>query len=179
MFFQVGETRLLANDRLEPSPGLPDVGRLEDVTEFPLSVIFWRGSEETLSRHRNPLFDRQLGVTPRKSVVMDALHAIFLGVLLVFCRVAIWALIECGAYGHCGTRHEGLVASVLVLRSALMSFYPRHEKENQEALTRVADLTLSMLGTPSNHTLKTKGAETWGVVFFINFRTSAETSNVT
>ena len=165
---QINGRQLRRNDRLEPSRAFPDVGKLDCVDSFPLEIVFWRPSQETLTRHRNPLFDREIGITPKQSLVADLLHTFFLGILLVWCRTVIWALIEHGAYGHIGDSHERLVASVLVLRSSLMRFYPVHEKNCQETLTRVADLTVKMLGEPSDRKLKTKGAETWGIALFLN-----------
>ena len=140
----------------------------EEIAEFPTSVVFWRPANETLTRHRNPVFDQhELGVTPSKSVVVELLHAVFLGVLLVWCRVAIWALIQSGAYGQALMTRESLLASILVLRNKLMQFYPRYEKGHQETLTPVVDLTPSMLGAANNPVLKTKGAETWGIALFL------------
>ena len=164
----VNGVNLRSNDRLEPSKQLPDVGGLDGITNFPLEVIFWRSSDSTLSRHRNPIFDPELGVTPKKSLVVDVLHAVFLGILLCWCRIAIWSLILCGAYGHSGANHEHIVAAVMVIRSHLMRFYKTYERENPgETLTRLADLTPSMLGTSSDQQLKTKGGETWGFALFI------------
>ena len=120
-----------------------------------------------MARHRNPLFSRELGVTPSRSLVVELLHAVFRGVLLIWCRVAVWALIVGGVCGHSGGGGENIIAVVLVLRSRLMQFYPQQEKLNQEVLTRVADLTPSMLGSVNNPTLKTKGAEKWGLVLFL------------
>ena len=159
--------QLRAGDRLEPCPSLPDIGALEHVTEYPLDIIFWRRDNESVARHRNPLFSRELGVTPSRSLVVELLHAVFLGVLLIWCRVAVWALIVGGVYGHSGGGGENIIAVMLVLRSRLMQFYPQHERLNQEVLTRVADLTPSMLGSVNNPTLKTKGAETWGLALFL------------
>ena len=44
----VPQYALRAGDRLEPSIGMPDIGRLEEVTTFPLQLVCWRRSEETL-----------------------------------------------------------------------------------------------------------------------------------
>ena len=159
--------QLLVNDRLEPSLGLPDIGALEHRTEFPFQIIFWRTSEESLARHRNPVFEPELGITPARSVVVDVLHAVFLGILLVWCRCAVWTLLLNGAYGHAGENHEHLTISILVLRSNLMEWYPAYEKRAKEKLTRVADLTPSMLGKPGEQVLKTKAAETWGLTLFL------------
>jgi hypothetical protein len=158
---------LRANDRLEPSPRLLDIGALDHLDNFPLDIVFWRPSNETLTRHRNPLFSALLGVTPRRSLVVDVLHAINLGVLLIWCRKALWHMILSGAYGSSGTGHENIIAAVLVLRNNLMKFYSAYDRANPgSTLTRVADLTPSMLGEHSDQKLKTKGAETWGVALF-------------
>ena len=164
---QIHGVQLLANDRLEPSPVLPDVGSLEQLTDFPKTITFWRPSAETLARHRNPVFDPEIGMTPRRSIVVDLLHALYLGILLVYARLVLWKLIVHGAYGHTGTNHEHLSVAMVVLRSALMTWYPVHEKKTGEVLTRVADLTAGMLGEPGDPKLKTKGAETWGIVLFV------------
>ena len=145
---------------------MPDIGAIEHASDFPLDIVFWRPADETLTRHRNPMFSRELGVTPSRSVVVDLLHAVYLGILLVWSRVTIWALISAGAYGDANTR-EGIFAAVLVLRSRLMRFYPVYERAHQETLTRVADFTPTMIGSADNPQLKTKGAETWGVALFL------------
>ena len=164
----VNGVSLKANDRAEPSRQLIDVGALDNVATYPLEITFWRPSQETLTRRRNPIFDPELGVTPKRCLVADVLHAVFLGILLIWCRVSIWSLILGGAYGYSGVNHEHIVAAILVVRSSLMRFYTAYERENPgEILTRLADLTPSMLGKPSEQTLKTKGAETWGFALFV------------
>ena len=55
---------LLAGDRVEPSPQLPNVALLEEVVT-PAEVVFWRPSMETMARHRNPLLDLTIGITTR------------------------------------------------------------------------------------------------------------------
>ena len=52
---------LLVGDRLEPSLELTDVSAFEMVTPG-TSITFWRTANETRSRHRNPVFDRVLGI---------------------------------------------------------------------------------------------------------------------
>ena len=47
---------LLRGDRLEPFDGLPDADLFDSVTSFPVLVLLWRTTLETLARHRNPLF---------------------------------------------------------------------------------------------------------------------------
>ena len=55
---KVNNVSLRSGDRLEQN--LPDIGLLEDL-ELPSEIIFWRCSRETLTRHRNPIFDLGLG----------------------------------------------------------------------------------------------------------------------
>ena len=119
----VNGTQLLANDRLEPSLNLPDIGELENAQYFPIDIIFWRTSEESLARHRNPVFEPELGITPARSVVVDVLHAVFLGILLVWCRCAVWTLLLNGAYGHARENHEYLTIDQNILYYLLI--FPR------------------------------------------------------
>eukprot|EP00969_Alexandrium_andersonii_P224936 9934233-Alexandrium_andersonii.AAC.1 len=48
-----------------------------------------------------------------------------------------------------------------------MDFYAKHKQSGGAELTQVADLTVNMLGSTDSRVLKTKGAETWGVLLFI------------
>ena len=56
----INGVELKLDDRLEPCDQLHDVGALIDVDRFPLTITFWRTSREDMTRHRNPLFDREL-----------------------------------------------------------------------------------------------------------------------
>ena len=56
---------LEAGDRLEPGPGLRDIGDgFDQLTVFPATITFWRVGSETLARHRNPIFDEALHEWP-------------------------------------------------------------------------------------------------------------------
>ena len=69
-------------DRLEPSMGLMDVGKFEDISVFPKVVTFWRQSGSKRTYHRNPLLDDQLG-TSLSIFGIDSLHTVhFLSVLV-------------------------------------------------------------------------------------------------
>ena len=54
---------LRADDRLEPSAGLPDIGSFGQAG-VPLEVVFWRREAESLSRHRNPRLLASPGLAP-------------------------------------------------------------------------------------------------------------------
>ena len=154
---------LLANDRLEPCPTLQDAHALADAP-VPVAVVFWRVSNETLTRHRNPLFCDEIGLSPKRSLTVDMLHANNLGVMNIWCRVVLWFLLLSGIYGAVGTAEENMLAAVLALRYDLMQFYKDNKALN---LTAVSDLTVKMLGTSNDRKCKTKGAETWGVMLFL------------
>ncbi len=53
---------LRRSDRLEPTPGLVDVGLIEQL-ELQTQVCFWRKTSETRTRHRNPLVNPHIGIT--------------------------------------------------------------------------------------------------------------------
>ena len=80
------ELQLLAGDRLEPHPSMPDVGVIDHCT-VPIELLFWRPSCESMTRHRNPLFDEDLGITPEETFVPDWLHCFSLG---VYQRIISW-----------------------------------------------------------------------------------------
>ena len=78
--------RLVVSGRSEPSAALPDVGGLENLEWAHLYVCFWRTSTESLARHRNPLFCTELGLSPNRSLTVDALHCLYFGAMNVWCR---------------------------------------------------------------------------------------------
>ena len=164
----VPELGLLARDRLEPSPELHDVGLFELLTHFPRRVLWWRPSLETLSRHANPMFAQELGTDPSRCLVIDALHAVNLGIMHVFARHAVWYLLLSGVYGGHGNQDERLQTACLVFRHELMTWYGRRQRERpHEQLTRLSDFSLKTVGEPAKRKLKTKGAETYGLLLFL------------
>ena len=59
---QMGDTKLLENDRLEPLGDLVDVMDFDTWEEFPLTLLFWRRPAEQSVRRRCVLFDVSLGI---------------------------------------------------------------------------------------------------------------------
>ena len=157
------ELDLRAQDRLEPSMEIPDVGNVENHVP-PFTVTMWRTTEETLTRHRNPLFAEDLGTLPATSLTVDALHCLYLGVMGVWCKLSVWALLLSGAYGERqGAADENLQNALLVMRHRRIAFYGQFDQlQPLEALPKVSDITPKMTGTHARPTCKTKGAETWG-----------------
>ena len=158
---------LEAGDRLEPTDNLPDVAAFES-TVPPFFAYFWRTSEESATRRPNPLFRSGIGISVSQNVATDALHAVYLGVMRVWARVADWTCLLSGIFGDVGSGEENIAVAILALRSLLMSWCKaRHAEFPQERLTRVADFNAKLVGSASNQVLKSKGAETCGLMKFM------------
>jgi hypothetical protein len=163
----VPELGLSAGDRLEPSDSCPDVGAVSGLAP-PFTLTFWRDSEESISRHRNPLFRASYGLAAETSMTVDTLHALYLGVMHVWCREAVWQLLTSGVYGASATSGADLVVCCLAMRTSLFNWYKaRRAKFPSEGLTEVTDWIPSMVGKHGKPKLKTKAAETWSVLLFL------------
>ena len=161
----------MQGDRLEPNSELPDVSFFESLDSFPTLVLFWRVSQETLTRHRNPIFCQALGIGI-SSLCIDTLHTLHLGVIKRFCMWGIWFFMEVDLFGVGGSgdynEDEKLQLNANALRHELWGWYElRLADHPQEDLSRLQDLQPSMLGTKNAPALKTKAAETLGLLYFL------------
>ena len=167
----VPELGLFPDDRLEPSPSLPDVSFLREVDlshDKTIRVVFWRLANESLTKHRNPIFDERLGISAKRSVTVDTLHCLYLGVFKSWCSVVIWVLINRCCYARVGTEAENLASSIMVMRHTLNVWYVNRAKmRRDETRTRLADLIPKMVGTNNDPKLKVKAAECWGIMLFL------------
>ena len=160
---------LCKGDRLEPTDALPNVAGLKAFTSFPVPVVFWRTSRETMSRHRNPMLAAELDSDPVDCLTVDTLHALFLGVVESFSSYVVWFVLLSGMFGTIGTTDEQLTTAVHVLRCHLNNWFrQRHAEQPDENLTRPSDFTRSMVGDPTNRVLKLKGAENWSFLLFLH-----------
>ena len=101
-------------------------------------------------------------------LTQDSLHALYLGVLKMFAMLGVWLCIESGIYDTAvGTSEETLHVAVLLLKTALKRFYRKHFRETGKQLTQVSDVTVKMVGSRNDPKLKTKGAESWGILLFV------------
>lgn len=159
---------LLVGDRLECGADVVDIGDFENIDLFPCRCIFWRRANETATRHRNSLFNLKLGITPVGSLALDTLHVVYLGIMTVYCRVAVWYLLCSRVFAGPGASEEGLQVAVMAFTFQLQEFYKSWDKAHpSELLTRVSEFTLKMLGTKDAPKLKLKGAETYGMLHFV------------
>ena len=165
----VPELSLEAGDRLEPSAALADIADFEAM-ELPATVVFWRPSRETTTRHRNPLFGPSTGITV-KSLCVDTLHCLYLGVFQVHCAAVAWELIEADAWathreGHT-TAPERLQASCIRMQADLHRWCLARKKSHPgDSLTEVQEVTPKMLGTKTEPKLSLKGGETKTFLLF-------------
>ena len=90
------DTSFTWDDRLEPSVFVPDVGAVFSFATSPRPLTFWKVSKETIARHRRPLFCEELGTSVKRTLTIDGLHCIYLGVLNCFCHVVVWLFINAG-----------------------------------------------------------------------------------
>ena len=155
---------LLANDRLEPSDSLPDVSEFDAISAFPARVTFWRGSAETICKHRSPLFSAPF-VSPALPMI-DLLHTVHVGVMYVVCRHAVWELLVANAWHAVGTEQEALEQSVIRIFGELSAWHKRPNRPDDD-VTQIQDLTVPMLGTKDHRDLKLKAMETKGFLPFV------------
>ena len=158
---------LRAGLRLEPSSGLTNVGDFENISVFPYPVVFWSVRDESLTRHRNPMFQDHLGVSVR-TLTVDTLHTLYLGIINSFCCFVLWRILL-GRFWAKGTTIDELVLdSLTVCRNRLHAWHQqRRRRLPKEDLTIPHDLTRGMIGTQGEQKLKTKGSETWTMLLFL------------
>ena len=100
------DLRLIAGDRLEAGADVVDVGGFDNLNKFPINCTCWRPGNQSLTRHRNPLFNFGIGISPFKALALDTLHVFYLGILKVYCRVAVWYLLLSPAFAGPGAADE-------------------------------------------------------------------------
>ena len=159
---------LRKSDRLEPSITCSGILELSAMTQFPVPIMFWRRSAETLMRHRNPLINIALGVTICRTFTVDSLHCLYLGPMMLWCRYVLWQLLLSRLWGQGNNLSEVVAISAAVLKNKLLAWYKVYRRANPTRnLTELSDMTVKMLGTAAEHKLKTKGAETFGLLLFL------------
>ena len=148
-------------DRLEPSPGLPNIADL-DICLLPVLLIFWRASEQSMTIHRCALFDRELGITAH-TLSIESLYTFNVGPMMV-CLHFCWMVFDTNLWTFAGSAEEVRKLSVMAIRSELWNFYSEHA---EEGLTRLSDLCTAMFGSTTHRKLKTNAAETLGFLLFL------------
>lgn len=81
----------------------------------------------------------------------------------------MWIIIRAGIWlGGETTQEKRDTIALTQFRSSLHAWYRvRHDNNPEEKLTRVHDMTIKMIGSPTQPTFKFSGAETWGLMLFM------------
>ena len=166
----VDHPELQVGSRLEPSESLRDIGDLDEmpIPDEGLDIVFWKGSHR--AKHRNPLFSAAIGITPFL-ILVDLLHAFYLGVLKSFAVELVWELILSNCWRHRASfpdQPSFLEASVQLMYCDLINWYTqRAQSHPEEKMTRVSDFSARMIGETTKRKLSLKAAETKMFFFFL------------
>ena len=161
---------LRANDRLEPTPNLPDVYAIDGWDKdsyIPQSFLFWRRSCETYTRHRSPLLDPTLGITMARCNCIDFLHTFSKGIFQFFCADFFHMFFTNDVLQTGLTAWDPLVArSVQHVRAQLFQWYGAETKAGR-VRTQVQQLVPGMFGNQKNTTFDLHASETNHVLPFV------------
>ena len=140
---------LKANDSLEPSPELQDVGQLE-TSPLPMTLTFWTplhtadGKPMGLARHRNPLYSKELGTNPSRTQMIDILHTFYYGPMMRWLHSALWRVLLSNPWGIDGNTENKLDIGIKRMKMHMNDWFVVNKVKHCD---RINDLTLSMLGT--------------------------------
>jgi len=102
-----------------------------------------------------------VGLTPKRSIVIDVMHSLFLGPIPIWCSLALWALLKGNIWGRFeSTNEERVKVAVLACRVALQAWY-FDEQQAGRAHTRVNTITRKMLGSEGSQ-MKLTAMEAYG-----------------
>ena len=158
---------LSKGDRLERSPALPDTtafDTLRPAAGSSVEVTFWRRSCETRIRHRCPLFSEATGLSPHKSLAIDWLHCLSLGLFLYYINAFVHAMIDSCAFGARGTFAERRLHVLRMMRARMATWRSAEEKSGR-ARTLPGHFTEGMLGEKGQAS-SLQGAESNAVLTF-------------
>ena len=162
---------LRRGDRLEPSSELRDTSKFES-RPLPFRCTFWRqhrdnrGRLSTFTLRRNPLFCKELGTSPTTTLHLDSLHTVYLGIFMFYVHAVIMAMWRANVFQCHGPEKAKQVANLDIF----FSLYKTWCNTNQVPLNyQLNQFTHSMVGQPSQPSLKTKAAETGILMKFCVF----------
>ena len=114
------------------------------------------------------MINASLGITPTRSLTVDAVHRVFLGIIQNFCRHVVQEMLKGGALGEQRTVDETVASGILFCSSELrMGYVRKHAADPTERLTRIQRLSQMHLGTVAEPTCETKVAQSWGFFLFL------------
>ena len=124
---------------------------------------------ERMVKHRNPIMDIVLGMSPQRLLV-DILHVFFVGLLKDFCTQLVWEIILRNTFAlpDKPTADERISDCVDALAAELSTFYARWRRDHRDnPLTELQTFTKPMVGSSAHRCLRTKASETKGFFLFL------------
>ena len=150
---------------------MPDTALIDraDATHLPLRLRFWRPVQVRV-KHRNPLFNPAIGVTP---ILMapDQLHAFNLGPMLVFARDLLWIMMWSSVWSPRGRQDQTqwIEQSLIPMRSELEAWQLKFQRDHPSHKgTKIQKITGHVVGKPAARTLNLKAAEVKYFFFFLH-----------
>eukprot|EP00959_Pyramimonas_sp_CCMP1952_P404650 8480486-Pyramimonas_sp.AAC.1 len=95
---------LLAGDQLLAQKSLPDTAKYGSIVP-PIKLCFWRKSDATLCKRRNPMFGEDIGVTIGQTYSVDYLHTVCFGPEAFVVLECFWRSVESNAISGGGEHH--------------------------------------------------------------------------
>ena len=138
---------LEVGDRLEPSPTLPDIGKLT-TAQTPCTFTFWRTHHHgksiiDLVVHRCPLFNVALHTSPTHTVVHDSLHTLYFGPIMRWTSAALQRVLQANPWGLRGTIPARRDIGCRRLSAEMGHYFETNAIPNDR---RLSELTYAMLG---------------------------------
>ena len=134
----VPRLNLLKGDRIEAHHGMPDIATFFEISSFPARILFWRRSQESMARRRNPLFSEETGLTPQRCAALDWLHGLSLGCFQTYCAFTVHTLLKADAYSTEQTNMSARAAVSIELMSKDLIAWQRLEKGLGRSVTEVS-----------------------------------------
>ena len=152
---------LKKGDRLEPWDGSPDVLQFEKLSVFPAQVLFWRSSEEGVTHHRNPLFDRFTGMLPENVIALDWMHTLSLGVFQSWLAHCVHALAKVDVWKTGAADYSSRLTLSIYRFSSDFQFWVRDQNRRFDRnLTEAGALKREFFGSLKKPKCALKAGET-------------------
>jgi len=159
----VPELNLRRVDRVEPTCAMPDVAQAHTL-RAPCEMLFWRGSEDSLTHHRNPLLCIEQGLTPARAFATDCLHCRSLGVFGSYVALVVHLLLAANVWMVVETTTDAIAAmSFQLLASELEAW---HRSPGGASATRIDCIKHTMFGSRDALGCALRGSETKVVLQF-------------
>lgn len=162
--------RLSKGDRLETNQNLLDVHAVDEVTEVPIQLRFWRTSVQ--SRLNRECLLRRIPGYGFNILCHCGLHVLDLGVVSRYVAYSLWVMLLTDPWSLPSQQWEELVEMGLTrVRSELWSYYAKARVEDPSSnVSEIHDLTSGMVGSREAPLMKKcGGAEIRGLLPFVVF----------